>query len=46
MDSFQSEEVHVEEACRPVLVYQQGSEVKTGFGKSVELSMVSFMDRS
>ncbi|CAM9591806.1 unnamed protein product [Scytosiphon promiscuus] len=26
MDGFQSEEIEVEEACRPVLVYQQGSE--------------------
>lgn len=29
MDGFQSEEAFLLEACQPVLVYQQGSEVKS-----------------
>lgn len=31
MDGFQSEEAFLQEACQPVLVYQQGSEVRRTF---------------
>lgn len=31
MDGFQSEEAFLQEACQPVLVYQQGSEVRRAF---------------
>lgn len=31
MDGFQSEEAFLLEACQPVLVYQQGSEVRVPF---------------